>query len=190
MKGLPNQLTILRIFIIPVFVLAYYIPWEFRPWLTAGLFLTAAVTDALDGYLARKWQQTSAFGAFLDPVADKLVVATALVLLVANPAVQEKVWAVPLLTITVAVIVGREIVVSALREWMAEAGNRATVAVSWIGKFKTAAQMTAITLLLFTDQSGGWLFQIGEALLYVAGFLTLWSMFKYLKAAWPDLMKK
>ena len=190
MKGLPNQLTILRILIIPVFVLAYYIPWEFRPWLTAGLFLLAAITDALDGYLARKWQQTSAFGAFLDPVADKLVVATALVLLVANPSVQAKVWAVPLLTVTVAIIVGREIVVSALREWMAEAGHRATVAVSWIGKFKTAAQMTAITMLLFTDQRGGWMFTLGEILLYIAGILTLWSMLKYLQAAWPDLMKK
>jgi len=140
----------------------------------------AGVTDWLDGYLARKWDQTSPFGAFLDPVADKLMVAAAL-LLVSD---------VPELTVVVPaiVIIGREIAISALREWMAEMGERAHVAVSMIGKIKTTAQMAAIFLLLYQQPIGPFPTQVvGMVLLYVAMVLTLWSMAIYLRAAWPIL---
>jgi len=145
------------------------------------VFLVAAITDWVDGYLARRLGQTSRFGAFLDPVADKLMVAAALVLLVeADPR--------PSLSIAALIIIGREITISALREWMAELGARAKVAVSMVGKFKTAAQMTAIVLLLYQAPLLGMdVYAAGLVLLYLAAALTLWSMLVYLHAAWPSL---
>ncbi|MBL4583982.1 MAG: CDP-diacylglycerol--glycerol-3-phosphate 3-phosphatidyltransferase [Pseudomonadales bacterium] len=178
---IPNILTMLRIFAIPVIVLVYYLPFEWKYLAAAALFAGAALTDWLDGYLARKWEQSSALGAFLDPVADKLMVAVALVLLVESHA---SAWlAVPAL-----VIISREITISALREWMAEVGKRASVSVSSVGKFKTFAQMTAITGLLARQPS----FEdpiviLAYGILYIATGLTLWSMVVYLRAAWPIL---
>ncbi len=185
----PNLLTFLRIALIPAFIVAYYLA---RPWahaLATGLFILAALTDWLDGYLARRLEQTSPFGAFLDPVADKLMIAAALVLLVADPYVQAHVLDTRLFAVVILVILGREIAVSALREWMSEVGKRSHVAVSVIGKAKTSAQMIAIPFLLWRDPF--WdlpVFQIGEILLYSAAALTLWSMLSYLKAAWPNLI--
>ena len=185
----PNILTFLRIALIPAFIVAYYLA---RPWahaLATGLFILAALTDWLDGYLARRLEQTSPFGAFLDPVADKLMIAAALVLLVADPYVQAHVLDTRLFAVVVLVILGREIAVSALREWMSEVGKRSHVAVSVIGKAKTSAQMIAIPFLLWRDPF--WdlpVFQLGEVLLYSAAALTLWSMLSYLKAAWPNLI--
>ena len=176
----PNLLTLLRIVLIPVFVVVFYWRAPFAPYLAAVVFAGAAVTDWLDGHLARRWDQTSPLGAFLDPVADKLMVAVALVLLVqADPRT--------LLTLPAAVSIGREITVSALREWMAEIGARAKVAVSFIGKLKTTAQMVAIILLLLRDSPlPGWLYDLGLWLLYLAALLTLWSMMLYIRAAWPS----
>lgn len=179
-----NQLTLFRIVLIPLLVVVFYLPfwWSFP--LASLLFALAAVTDWLDGYVARRYNQSTPFGAFLDPVADKLMVAVALVLLVG---VHGSAWFV----IPAVVIVGREIVISALREWMAELGKRASVAVSYIGKVKTTMQMLAIIVLLAFDpeQYWGWS-MLGYVLLYVAAGLTLWSMVVYLKAAWPELMAK
>ncbi len=183
--GTANILTLVRIALIPVFVLAFYLlpdAWV-RP-ATAGIFALAAITDGLDGWLARKLKQTSAFGAFLDPVADKLMVAMALVLLVQS---HPSAWfAVP-----AAVIIGREIAVSALREWMAELGGSASVAVSLVGKLKTITQMLVVLLLLFHAPIGPFpTFQAGVVLLYISAALTLWSMAVYLHAAWPRLTYK
>ncbi|QIT55486.1 CDP-diacylglycerol--glycerol-3-phosphate 3-phosphatidyltransferase [Aquisalimonas sp. 2447] len=179
--NLPNSLTLARIVMIPIFGLVFFLPVEWAGLVAALVFGLAAVTDWLDGYLARRWEQTSAFGAFLDPVADKLMVAVALVALVAvNPS--------PWFAFAAAVIIGREIAVSALREWMAELGKRATVAVSMIGKFKTAAQMIAIVMLLYGEPVLGLPTSIlGLLLLYIAAGLTLWSMIIYLRAAWVVL---
>ena len=180
---IPNILTLLRIILIPVLVVIFYVPSQWSYQISAVVFGLAAITDWLDGYLARRLQQTSAFGAFLDPVADKLMVAVALVLLVQdNPS---ELFAVP-----AAIIIGREIVISALREWMAEIGARTKVAVSIIGKVKTALQMIAILLLLYKASLGPFpTHTVGVALLYIAAILTLWSMFVYLKAAWPILSR-
>ncbi len=181
MWNIPNILTLLRIALIPVFVVIFYLPIPWARLICAAVFGIAALTDLVDGWLARRWNQTSPLGAFLDPVADKLMVAVALVLLVqAQP---EMVLALP-----AAVIIGREITVSALREWMAEIGARAKVAVSIWGKVKTTAQMIAILLLIL----GGPVFGIpihtlALVLLYIAALLTLWSMIEYLRAAWPSL---
>lgn len=180
-QNIPNILTLLRILLIPVFVVLFYLPWQYAAEACAIVFALAAVTDWFDGYLARKLEQVSALGAFLDPVADKLMVAAALILLVQQDPI-------PGLAIPVLVIIGREITISALREWMAEIGARAQIAVSAIGKVKTAFQMTAIFLLIFrNDLFGLPLYTIGFVLLYVAVVLTLWSMFVYLRAAWPSL---
>ena len=180
--NLANQLTLLRILLIPFIVAIFYLPYDWRYPLASSIFCLAAVTDWLDGWIARKYDQMTAFGAFLDPVADKLMVAAALVLLV-------EVHETPWFAIPAIIIIGREIVISALREWMAELGKRASIAVSMIGKFKTTAQMVAIALLLFENpQSPTLLTQLGYVLLYVAAILTLWSMIVYMKAAWPDLM--
>ena len=178
---IPNILTVLRIALIPVFVLVYYLPYSWSHVATTALFGLAALTDWFDGYLARKLEQTSPFGAFLDPVADKLIVAVALIMLVqTNPTM----WFV----VPAAVIVGREIAISALREWMAEIGERTQVAVSFIGKIKTTAQMIALLLLLYRQPLWGFpTNEVGVLLLYVAAILTLWSMVMYLKAAWPML---
>jgi CDP-diacylglycerol--glycerol-3-phosphate 3-phosphatidyltransferase len=181
--NIPNILTLLRILLIPVFVLVFFLPVKWSNETATGIFALAALTDWLDGYLARRLGQTSSFGAFLDPVADKLMVAVALILLVhANPTP----FSGSLLAIATAVIIGREIAISALREWMAELGNRAKVAVSIIGKIKTTAQMIAILLLLFRDPIGKFPTPtIGFVLLIIAAGLTIWSMFIYLRAAWP-----
>ncbi len=185
----PNLLTLLRIALIPVFILVYYLPFAWAPLLATVLFVLAALTDWLDGYLARRLNQTSAFGAFLDPVADKMMVASALMLLAADPEVHARVLDMRLFAVVIIIILGREITVSALREWMAELGNRASVAVSFIGKFKTGSQMLAIPFLLYRQPLAGLpVFKIGEFLLYLAAALTLWSMLAYLKAAWPTLM--
>lgn len=179
--SIPNMLTTLRIFLIPAFVLAFYLPGKFGHILSALIFAIAAITDLFDGYLARNLNQTTKFGAFLDPVADKLMVATALVLIVGE-------LGAAYIAIPAAIIVGREIAISALREWMAEIGKRASVAVGLIGKFKTAAQMIALVLLLlhYPGHDHGFLIY-GLILLYVAAGLTLWSMYMYLKIAYPDL---
>lgn len=180
MWNTPNRLTLLRICLIPVFVGIFYIPAPWAPFACALVFTLAALTDWLDGYLARRWDQTSRLGAFLDPVADKLMVAVALVLLVqSDPRAA--------LALPAAVIIGREIAVSALREWMAELGARAQVAVSMVGKFKTTAQMVAIILLILVHADSP-IYGLGMVLLYIAAALTLWSMMLYLRAAWPSLM--
>jgi CDP-diacylglycerol--glycerol-3-phosphate 3-phosphatidyltransferase len=178
---IPNILTLLRIILIPVLVLVFYSPLEWSYQISAAIFGLAALTDWLDGYLARRLQQLSVFGAFLDPVADKLMVTVALVLLVQdNPS--------PLFAVPAAVIVGREIAISALREWMSEIGERTKVAVSIIGKVKTTIQMVAILLLLYKLPLGPFpSHDVGIVLLYVAATLTLWSMLVYLRAAWPIL---
>lgn len=179
--NLPNLLTALRIVLIPVLVVFFYLPVSWGREAAMVVFVLAAITDWLDGYLARRLQLVSALGAFLDPVADKLMVATALVLLVqADPRVS--------IAVAAAVIIGREIAISALREWMAEIGDRTKVAVSEIGKFKTAAQMVAISLLIYRDDLAGLpVYTVGLVLLYIAVVLTLWSMTVYLRAAWPSL---
>lgn len=183
--NLPNSLTAFRIAIIPVLVIMYlFSSWPMRnEWLTA-VFVVAAVTDWLDGYLARKLNLSSPFGAFLDPVADKLIVSTALVLLVSDTAVLDKAFSSVLFIVSVAVIIGREIVISALREVMADMGKRGDVAVDKTGKYKTVFQLIAISLLLYSQPLFGLpIFKIGEALLYLAVGLTLWSMWVYLSAA-------
>ena len=178
--NIPNLLTVLRVALIPVFILLFYMPFSWSYWAASGVFAVAAATDWLDGYLARRWEQGTPFGAFLDPVADKLMVAVALVLLVAE---HSNLW----LTLPAAIIIGREIVVSALREWMAELGARAQVAVSNLGKWKTAAQMVALVILLANPPQPTIWVGMGYALLIVAAGLTLWSMINYLMAAWPHL---
>jgi CDP-diacylglycerol--glycerol-3-phosphate 3-phosphatidyltransferase len=184
--NIPNVLTLLRIIVIPLMILAYYLPVSWSHIAATGLFVLASVTDWLDGYLARRLNQHSPFGAFLDPVADKLVVAAALVLVVADVHNHELSLNSMLFTIMVLVIIGREITVSALREWMAEMGVRSKVAVSWVGKLKTAAQMLSVPFLLYRENIGSFhTFKVGELLLYCAAFLTIWSMLSYLKAAWP-----
>ena len=182
--NLPIFLTWLRIILIPLMVAVYYVP---EPWIHATgrdlaatlIFVVAAATDWLDGYLARKWNETSAFGAFLDPVADKLMVAAALIILV---------WLDRVDAILAIIIIGREITISALREWMAQIGARASVAVSMIGKIKTMAQMASIPLLLYHVPIGAFNTRFhGTWLMYVAAILTLWSMIYYLRMAWPHL---
>ena len=187
MLNTPNAVTLLRIVLIPLFVVVYYLPFAWVNELTTTLFVLAAITDWLDGYLARRLNQTSTLGAFLDPVADKLMVAAALVLLVADNRNQELALSAILFTVVILVIIGREISISALREWMAELGERSSVAVSYIGKIKTTIQMTAIGFLLYREPLFGVvpIFRIGEVLLYAAGILTLWSMVVYLRSAWP-----
>lgn len=180
----PIVLTLLRIALIPVFVVVFYLPFAWAPPISALVFALAAVTDWFDGWLARRWNETSAFGAFLDPVADKLMVVAALVLILqADPRVA---MAIPIM-----IIIGRELTISALREWMAELGAHKRVAVSWLGKSKTAAQMLAIVLLLYRFPV--WvlpIYNIGIALLMIAAALTLWSMCLYLLAAWPELSRE
>ncbi len=185
--NIPNLLTWARILLIPLFVGVFYSPldWlaprEHNFWATA-IFIAAAVTDWFDGWLARKLGQTSAFGAFLDPVADKLMVAAALLVLVQLGRVD---------AVIAFIIVGREIAISALREWMAKIGAARSIAVSFIGKLKTTAQMIAIPMLLYHDQ----LFfldpqKVGTWLIYCAALLTLWSMIYYLRKAWPEIVAR
>lgn len=176
---LANQLTLTRIFLIPLFVVVFYLPFGWAHFVSSLIFSVAAITDWADGYVARKYNQSTPFGAFLDPVADKLMVVIALLLLVTLH--HDSVWFV----IAAAVIVGREIVISALREWMAAVGQRASVAVSSIGKIKTTLQMTAIIVLLANIPL---LLPIGFIALAGAAVLTLWSMIIYIRAAWPYLL--
>ncbi|MFK8069073.1 MAG: CDP-diacylglycerol--glycerol-3-phosphate 3-phosphatidyltransferase [Gammaproteobacteria bacterium] len=179
--NIPNILTLLRIVLIPVFVVVFYLPKEWAYEVSAIIFAVAAFTDLLDGYLARKLNQESSLGAFLDPVADKLMVSTVLIVLLQQ---HPTIW----LAIPTAIIIGREITISALREWMAEVGARSQVAVSTLGKVKTTAQMIAIFCLVYRDPVGGLpTFTIGYVLLYIAAVLTVWSMCLYLIAAWPSL---
>lgn len=173
---LANQLTLLRIVLIPLFVVVFYLPFGWAHFASAMIFSVAAITDWADGYVARKYHQTTPFGAFLDPVADKLMVVIALVLLVGLH--HDSPW----FAAAAIVIIGREIVISALREWMAELGERASVAVSYIGKIKTTMQMTALIVLLADIPLLLW---VGYIALYGAAGLTLWSMILYLRAAWP-----
>jgi cardiolipin synthase len=185
--NIPILLTWLRVALIPLVVGVYYLPTDWLPVADRNLaatlvFIVAAVTDWFDGFLARRWNETSAFGAFLDPVADKLMVAGALLVLVQLDRVN---------AIIAFVIIGREITISALREWMAEIGARKSVAVSSLGKVKTAAQMAAIPMLLFHDTLLGVdVHFLGQILLWVAGVLTVWSMFYYLRRAWPVIKEK
>ena len=182
---IPNLLTSFRILLIPIFVIVFYLPVSWANQAASIIFMIAAITDWFDGYLARRLNQTSAFGAFLDPVADKVMVAVALVLIVdRNPTDYHSIFIV----IAAIIIIGREITISALREWMAEIGSRKSVAVSIIGKVKTTAQMIAIIWLLFAQPLFGVpLVEFGFALLCVAVFLTLWSMIDYISAALPAL---
>ena len=178
--NLPNILTIFRILLIPLIVVIFYSSYQWSYFVSAVIFAVAAATDWLDGYLARKLDQSTDFGAFLDPVADKLMVVIIMVLLVER---MQSVW----FTLPAIIIIGREILISALREWMAELGKRTSVAVSNIGKFKTALQMLSIFVLLLAapDKSGLWI-DSGLAILYIAALLTLWSMVVYLRAAAPE----
>lgn len=182
MMNLPNLLTLSRIFLIPVFAVVYLVPGEGTYIYAAALFALAAFTDWLDGYLARRLDQTTAFGAFLDPVADKLIVVTALVLLIGH---HNTLW----FTLPGLIIVGREIVISALREWMAEMNRRGLVAGTWLGRLKTTFQMIAMVVLLANPPSldRPWVI-IGYVLLYIAAVMTLASMAIYLRAAWPTLL--
>ena len=189
----PTLLTLLRIALIPVLAVVFYLPYGWTNFATAAIFIAASLTDWLDGWIARRYEQYSDFGAFLDPVADKLMVSTALFLIVqGHPTAWMALWA--------AVIVGREIAVSALREWMAELGQRRKVAVAALGKFKTIAQMVALACLLYSVSPmrpgvpphplpwmGTFVFHIGDWLLAAAALLTLWSGLDYLRAAWPTL---
>ena len=175
--NLPTLLTIGRIVLIPIIIVIFYLDYHWARPLSALVFALAGITDWLDGYLARKWNQESRFGAFLDPVADKLMVATVLILIVEF---DNSPW----LTIPAIVIIGREITISALREWMAEMGQRGTVAVSWLGKYKTTLQIIALILLLYLHPIGAFpTYKVGMVALYVATALTIWSMINYLKAA-------
>ncbi|HEY5667470.1 MAG TPA: CDP-diacylglycerol--glycerol-3-phosphate 3-phosphatidyltransferase [Gammaproteobacteria bacterium] len=177
----PNTLTWIRILAIPLIVVVFFLPVTWAGPAAGILFALAGITDYLDGYLARKMSQTSRFGAFLDPVADKLVVATALVLIVQrDPQIY--------LSVVAAIIIGREITVSALREWMSEIGASAKVSVTWFGKWKTTVQIIGISLMLFKQAIGPVpVYLIGEVLLLVAAALTIFSMLDYLRSAWPAL---
>jgi len=183
--NLPNALTLSRIILIPIFVIFFYLPVSWHYTAACIIFILAAITDGLDGYYARKLGQTSALGAFLDPVADKLMIAVVLVMLVEDAKDAYSIW----LALPAAVIIGREITISALREWMAELGESNKVAVSGYGKLKTICQMVALGFLVYHNALFGIpIYSIGIVLLYIASILTLWSMFLYLQAAWPQLM--
>jgi CDP-diacylglycerol--glycerol-3-phosphate 3-phosphatidyltransferase len=180
MWSIPNLLTSFRILLIPVFLAVFYLPIENAHFFAAIIFVVAAITDGLDGYIARKLEQHTKFGAFLDPVADKIMVAAALIVVVEF---HQTLW----ITIPSLMIISRELIISALREWMAEIGKRDSVAVSTIGKVKTTAQMIALTGLLWSVNA--FVYVVGVMALYVAAILTLWSMYIYLTVAWADLTK-
>ena len=180
----PTQLTLLRIGLIPVLVTMLYMPFHWANEVALIIYLFASLTDLVDGWWARRSGQVSRFGAFLDPVADKLMVCTILVIVVQqNPNI--------ILALAASVIICREVLVSALREWMSEMGRRGLVAVGWLGKLKTVMQMTAIGFLVYSDNL--WrlpMFSIGLILLLIAAALTLWSMMQYLQAARPTLFEE
>jgi phosphatidylglycerophosphate synthase len=207
--NLPNTLTWLRIFAIPLVVVLFYLPYQWADPAAGLLFAIAGITDSLDGYFARRMGLTSRLGAFLDPVADKLIVAVALVLLVSKemlPIVVPGIEGIDggratlrpesvhfVLVLCAIIIIGREIAISALREWMAEIGKRGTVRVSRLAKYKTIVQITGLSCMLFrwslpvTDDIKIPVFEIGFVLTVVAAVLTLISAISYLRAAWPDL---
>jgi CDP-diacylglycerol--glycerol-3-phosphate 3-phosphatidyltransferase len=180
--NLPNTLTWLRILMIPAIFVLFNLPYWWKDPAACAAFAFAGITDSLDGYFARKWGLTSRLGAFLDPVADKLIVATALVLIVSG---DPKSW---FLVVVAIVIIGREIAVSALREWMAEIGARGRIKVSVWGKVKTIMQIVGLSFLLYRrDMFGIPIYKLGLVLTGIATVLTLWSMFLYLRLAWPEL---
>lgn len=182
--NLPTNITLLRIALIPILAVVFYLPWHYSNIACTLIFIIAGITDWLDGYLARKLNMETPFGAFLDPVADKLMVAIVLVLIVQQQAS-------PYLAIPAAVIIGREITIASLREWMAEIGQRAKVQVSQLGKWKTTFQMVAIGMLLYRDDLFGIPVNFcGYGLLYIAAVLTLWSMVNYLRAALTAIAEK
>lgn len=185
--NLPILLTWLRVALIPLVVGVFHLPETVLPLhlqnvVAAGFFVVAAVTDWLDGFLARRWNQTSSFGAFLDPVADKLMVVAALLSLLALDRVSD---------LIALIIIGRELTISALREWMAQIGASKSVAVNFFGKLKTACQMTAIPMLLWHDPVGPLdIARLGTWTIYAAAVLTLYSMFYYMKLAWPQIRER
>lgn len=181
---IPNMLTLFRIVLVPILVITFYLPFKGANLVAAGMFAVGAITDWLDGWIARRFGQMSAFGAFLDPVADKLTVTVTLFLLVqADPS--------PMMAIVCAIIVGREITISALREWMAEIGERGKVGVAALGKFKTIMQMVAIVILLWRQPFIGLrLYEVGQVMLAIAAVLTIWSAVIYLRAAWPVIQRR
>ena len=181
--GLPNFLTLIRICLIPICVVIFYLPFSSAHYIAGLIFALACVTDWLDGFFARKLKEVSLFGAFFDPVADKLLVSSCLLMLVGSEGLHY-------ITLPAIIIVGREIVISALREWMAEIGKRASLAVSYVAKIKTTMQMVAIFLLIACKNSADWAGVSGTFLLYLAAILTIWSMVVYLQIAWPELTKK
>ncbi len=181
---LPTAVTLFRIALIPLFVVVFYLPFAWSNIAATALFAFASISDWVDGYLARSMQQESSFGAFLDPVADKLMVVVVIVVLVqAHPSI--------FVALPAVIIVAREISISALREWMAQLGSAATVRVSWIGKSKTTLQMVALGFMIYTEPLAGLpIFQIGLVIFYLAAFLTIASMVNYLHAAWPVISRQ
>ena len=178
--NIPVRLTLLRIMATPLVVIIYLTPFYWSHFVAALLFALVMLTDWLDGYLARAWKQTTKLGAFLDPVADKIIVAVSLVMLSAY-------FSNIFITLPVIVIMAREMCISALREWMAELGKRTKVGVQFVGKLKTVLQSVAIGILMcVSHHSAQWLFLLGVVLLYIAALLTVWSMTVYLRVAWPD----
>lgn len=175
----PIILTLFRVILIPFFIIAFYLPTLWSPFIAALIFLIAAITDWWDGFLARRWQQTTRFGAFLDPVADKMTVAIALILITQR---YNSIW----ITIPAIIIISREILISALREWMAAIGKRNSVAVSHAGKIKTVVQMTALTWLIWRPNF--LIIYAGLVALYISTALTIWSMSHYLHASQKDLL--
>ena len=185
---IPNWLTLARIVAIPLFVVAYFFAPEESKIIPVTIFVLAALTDLLDGYLARKLNKVSQFGAFLDPVADKLMVCTALIVLVSDIAITSYVQLPSCFIIAVIIVVGREISVVAVREWMAEMGDRTSVATSFLSKIKTVSQMVAIIALVYEHEMVGLsMLLVGEFLLYIAAVLTIWTMIQYLVIAWKHL---
>ena len=180
MWNLPNLLTLLRIALIPVFVSVFYLPSEFSNIAAAVIFALAAITDWIDGYVARRMGLATSFGEFLDPVADKLIVVVALIMLV-------EVHGTLIIAVPAMIIIGREIVISALREWMSKIGSPRAVAVSFAGKIKTWAQMIAVVVLLVAEPGGTGLVLLGYFAIYVAAVLTILTMIGYLRQALPHL---
>jgi len=180
--NIPNAITTSRIVLIPVFIAAFYLPYDWAPALATFIFGFAALTDWFDGYLARKLNQQSSLGAFIDPLADKLMVISALLIIITKH--PENNW----LLFSSLIIISREIFISSLREWMSGMGGSQVVAVSFFGKAKTVAQMFALLFLIYEQDVIGWsAYYVGTALLVWAAVLTLVSMFIYIKSAWPTL---
>ncbi|UVK79015.1 MAG: phosphatidylglycerophosphate synthase [Sodalis sp. Ffu] len=179
--NIPTWLSLLRVITMPFFVMAFYMPFQWGPLICTIIFIIAAVTDWLDGFLARRWKQITRFGTFLDPVADKVMIAITLVLIVEH----FHAWWI---TLPAATIIAREIIILALREWMAEIGKHSNIAVSWTGKIKTTAQMLAMVALLW--RTGELMTEVGIIALYIAAVLTYWSMFQYLYATRHDLFER